>query len=29
VGTRRRAIITDMDSLQGALAGNAGTVITP
>jgi carbamate kinase len=29
VGTRRRAIITDMNSLQDALGGRAGTVITP
>jgi len=29
VGTRRRAVITDMDNLQDALAGHAGTVITP
>ncbi|NNE42783.1 MAG: carbamate kinase, partial [Gemmatimonadetes bacterium] len=29
VGTRRRAIITDMHTLHDALAGQAGTVIVP
>lgn len=29
VGTRRRAIITDMNSLQESLSGKAGTVIIP
>jgi carbamate kinase len=29
VGTRRRAIITDMNSLQASLSGKAGTVIVP
>lgn len=29
VGTRRRAVITDMDNLRDALAGHAGTVVSP